>query len=389
MNNEWFDYVFCCLSDEQQKAPTTSDSIDIQFIRQAQEHLTKGKNGYRCSKCGKFHPNVQLLYHDTLSDLRQYVRLPDKAFKCKKAADVFCGQHYYAKNANALLKFEVDADHNARQTDSLPIRHDVCHIIASPDEKYIATETFSGTIDVFDTQTKLLAARRQRTPINGAFHFTQDHRLLYFFKDAIRCWDFIRNQDTIIFQIPELWKRGTTPRDTFTFVCTDIIHNRREDTYQFVCTTRKKTYVVAIRDGKYAQVAQLPRMSAFGHFVLAEEVNLYTFCDGNDVLIYDPDFRVVEQFAPPQIIELHGGDQFPITRHRSAPYPHRTIISTDGKWLLLDYFIASILLERENQEIKFCLSSHNGGQLGHMGFLDNRHFWYTKGDTTYIQPIRT
>lgn len=390
MSKGLFDYVFCCLSEDQQKTlEAASDSIDIEFVRHAQKNLTREKHGYRCSKCGAFYPDVQLLYCDRSEDARKYTRLPGKGYRCKKAADVFCGQHYYAKNGNTLLRFDTDTAYNAHQTDSIPIRRDVCHITLSPDEKYIATETFSGTLNVIDTQTKLLAAHRQRTPINGAFRFTHDHRLLYFFNDSIRCWDFIGDQDTILFQIPELWKRGDKPRETFTFVCSDIIYHPRADTYQFVCTTRKKTYIVSIRDGRFSQVVQLPRTPAFGHLVLAEEADQYTFSDGKDVIIYDSQFRVIERFAPPQIIELRGGKTLPVSHHTSFPYPHRTLISPNGKWLLLNYFSALVLMKREGLEVRYCLSSHNGGHLGHVRFLDSDHFWYTKGDTTYIQPIGT
>lgn len=178
---EMFGYVLCCIPEETQKA-LRNPNADLAFIRRAQENLTREKHGYRCSKCGRYFPDVQLLCRDAAEDARPYAKLPCKASKCKKAADVFCTSHYYAKNSNALLKFEVDAEHNARQTDSIPIRRDVCHIITSPDEKYIATETFSGTIDIIDTQMKLPVAHRQRTGTNGAFLFTVDHKLLYFIK---------------------------------------------------------------------------------------------------------------------------------------------------------------------------------------------------------------
>lgn len=135
-------------------------------------------------------------------------------------------------------------------------------------------------------------------------------------------------------------------------------------------------------------MVQLPRTPAFVDLVFAEAVNQYTFCDGNDVLLYDVDFLAAERFSPPQIIELRSGGTFPITRHKSCPYPHRTLISPNKKWLLLDYLTAIVLMECKGRKVRFCLTSQ-GGQLGRMGFLDSRHFWYTKGDTTYIQPIGT
>lgn len=379
-----FDYVFCCMPEEQQTA-LRSPNANLEYVRRMQENLMKEKHGYRCSKCGRFIPAVQLLFRDTAEDGQLYARLPRKAYRYKKAADVFCGSHYYAKNSNALLKFEVDAEHTARQTDSIPIRRDACYIVLSPDEKYIATENFSGTIDVIDAQTKLPVARRQRTDTNGAFIFTPDHKLLYFFKAAIRCWDFLAGQDTVLFPMPELWLRGDKPGETFPFSCHGITYHADEDVYRFVCTTRKKTYVVTIRDGKFAQVVQLPRTPWLGRLIYAETLNQYTFSDGNDVILYDADFRVAEQFAPPQIVELRDSKMLPLMRF-THHFPSRTFISPDGKWLLLDYTFAILLMTRESREFRFCLASMHS-KPRQMGFLDNDHFWYTMGDSTYVQPI--
>ena len=389
MLTEWHDYLFCCLTEQQKNTLATSEIVDTEWICQAQAHLIREKHGYRCSRCGTFHPSVQLLYEGQAEDIRQYAMLPAKAIKCKKAADIFCGNHYYGKHGDALLKFELDSAYSAQQTDSIPIRRDTCYFIASPDEKYIATETFSGTIVVIDTQTKLLVARRQRTTIRGACIFTPDHKLLYYFKDAIRCWDFLAGQDTVVFRIPELWQRSMKPGDTFTVVCSGIIYQRSEDAYLFVCATRMKTYVVTIRDMKFAQVVQLPRKPGAVKLFFSEGTNQYTFSDGHEVIIYDAEFRITERFAPPHIMELQGGPNGPIFCFKSPLANENACISPDGKWLLLDYRKAILLMRREDRKIVFFLPLSFGVPSVHYGFLDNAHFWYINRDTTYIQPFET
>lgn len=387
MLTEWHDYLFCCLTEKEKKTLAASESVDTEWIRQAQAYLIREKHGYRCSRCGTFHPDVQLLHEGQAEDIRQYAKLPAKAFKCKKAADFFCGSHYYSKHGDALLKFELDATYSARQTDSIPIRRDTYAFIASPDEKYIATETFTGTIDVIDTHTKLLVARRQRTPINAHFIFTPDHKLLYYFKDAIRCWDFINQQDVVVFQLPELWQRSMKSGETFTVVCCSIIYQHSEDAYLFVCATRMKTYVVTIRDMKFEQVVQLPRTPALGQLVFSEETNQFTFSDGHEVIIYDAGFHITERFVPPQIMELQGGTNGPIYCFKHPLAHNSASISPDGKWLLLDYGRALLLMRREDRKIVFFLPVSSGAPSVHAGFIDNAHFWYINRDTIYIQPF--
>ena len=91
-----FDYVFCCMPEEAQQA-LRSPNANLEYVRRMQENLTKEKHGYRCSKCGRFIPAVQLLFRDMAEDGQLYARLPRKAYRYRKAADVFCGSHYYAK----------------------------------------------------------------------------------------------------------------------------------------------------------------------------------------------------------------------------------------------------------------------------------------------------
>lgn len=107
----------------------------------------------------------------------------------------------------------------------------------------------------------------------------------------------------------------------------------------------------------------------------------------NNAVIYDGNFNITETFAYPQLRRISdGGGIFPITQQTSG-YPHRIFLSPDGKWILLDYFTAILLMKHEGYEIKFNLFSYTGKTAQYMGFVDNQHFWYTWGDTTYIQEI--
>ncbi len=193
-----------------------------------------------------------------------------------------------------------------QQTDVIPIMGEVYHTIMSLDEKFMATETFNGTLGIVDVSTKQMIAKKQKCKINGSFIFSGENKLLYFFEDAIRYWDFIENKDEVIWKVPEEWKLSGDDKKTIYVVCNNVLYN--------------------------------------------------------------------------------GGGYFPITM-LDFNYPHRVFLSPDEKWILLDYFDEVILMKHENYEIKYCLFSYTGKTALHMGFVDSSHFWYTWGDTTYIQEI--
>ena len=380
-----FDFVFCCLSQEQQS------QLEIAFnnnhptpVYQAQENLVREKCGYRCKKCGRFYPFLQLDYENTLIDPKKYAKPAGNLYKGKKAADVFSEHEYFAKNKKTLLKFEVDTAFNVSQTDIIPIMGDVYHTILSRDKKYLATETFRGTIEIINTQTKLPVAKKQKTRINGAFIFANDHKLLYFFEDAIRCWDFLNHQDVIVMAVSDAQKKHFgCPK----IVCDNILYNNRTQIYLFQFTDKTHTYVLAIKDMALDREYLLPAAPIWGKLIYSAEQNQYTLVEKGHVVIYDSDFRVAERFASPRMIHIHdGGGMFPVTRHVSE-HPNRTFLSPDGKWLLLDYFNSIILMRHEDKRIHFCLFSYTGNVAQHMGFVDCNHFWYTWGDTTYIQQI--
>ena len=385
MKKELFDFIFCCLSQEQQGQLEIALHNNIPTpVYQAQENLAKEKSGYRCKKCGKFYPFLHLDYRNTLIDPKKYDKPAGNLYKVRKAGVVFSDHEYYAQNKKTLLKFEVDTAHNIRQTDTIPIMGDVYHTILSQNKKYLATETFRGTIEIIDTHTKSPIAKKQKTTINGAFIFINDHKLLYFFEDAIRCWDFLSDQDMIVLPISEAQKQHFGyPK----IVCNNILYNNKTQSYLFQFTNRTHTYVVAIKDMALDREYLLPPAPTLSKLVYSEAQGLYTISEDSYVTIYDADFCVVERFLSPHIIKIHdGGGMFPVTRHVSE-HPNRTFLSPDGKWLLLDYFNSIILMRHENKEIHFCLYSHTGKVAQHMGFLDCNHFWYTWGDTTYIQKI--
>lgn len=385
MTKELFDFVFCCLSEAQKRQiGMAMENITPKTVYYAQDNLVAEKSGYRCDKCGKLYPFLRLDYQNTLIDPKNYAKLAGKNYQYKKAAVAFLERHYYAQNKNTLLKFEVDSDQSVRQTDTIPIMADVYHTIFSQDETYIATETFRGTIEIIDARTKQSVARKQKTPINGSFVFTDEHKLLYFFDDAIRCWDFLEKTDVIILPIPEQWKIHCGNAKV---VCNNIFFNSKEQAYMFEFPGRKNTYVVSIKNMRLEREMLLPAVPALCKLVYSEKRNQYTHIDKDHVVIYDSNFDVVERFTPPHIIKIHdGGGKFPITRHKVL-HPLRTYLSPDGKWLLLNYFNYVILMRHEDKEIQFCLYSYTGKTAQSMGFIDNDRFWYTWGDTTYIQKM--
>ena len=381
---DFLDFVFCCLSQEQQSQLEISNHNPTS-VYQAQENLVKETHGYRCKKCGRFYPFLHLDYDNMLIDPKTYAKPAGNLYKGKKSADVFSENEYYAKNKKTLLKFEIDEGKNIRQTDTIPIMGDVYHVILSQDKKYLATETFGGTIEIIDTQTKMPVAKKRKTNINGVCIFTNDHKLLYFFEDAIRCWDFLNNQDVIVVPVSDAQKQKFGyPK----IVCYNILYNNRTQTYLFLFRDKTHAYVVAVKDMALDREYLLPPAPVLSELVYSEAQDLYTISENGYVTIYDSDFCVVERFLPPHIIKfIDGGGVFPVTRFVSDQ-PNRSFLSPDGKWLLLDYSYFIILMQRENKEIHFCLFSYTGKTAKHMGFVDCNHFWYTWGDTTYIQQIK-
>lgn len=380
-------FVFCCLSPEQREQLKT-DITNPRIVYAFQQNLKAEKHGYRCNVCGKLHPYLRLNYRNTLIDPNSISKLRPKPTACKKAATIFCGDHYYAPLKKTLLKFQLDADLQAWQTDVIPVMDGVCHSVLSLDEQYLATETFGGTLGIYDLCTKQLLAKKMHRKLNGSFLFSEDNRLLYYFKNTIRCWDFLRNREEIIWTVPEEWKHSPTRTDPMIIVCSKPLYNRREKKYLFQLGSWDATYIVSIKDLAFRDVVELPSVPSGSQLVYSEELDQYTLATKDGAFIYDGGFGIAETFSYPRLVRtLNGGGMFPITRFKNHSELRRTFLSPDRKWILLDYFNAVILMERESHELKYCLFSYTGGVSLHMGFLDCGHFWYTWRDTTYIQEL--
>lgn len=386
--NQIFDFLFCCLSPEQQAQIDVALANNLPApIYEAQTSLIKEKQGYRCNKCGKIYPLLQLDHEGILYDPAHFSKNTKIIRKGKKAAVIFQNHGYYAYSKNTLLKMEPDTEGNYQQTDEIPIMKEVYHAVQSPDERYIATETFRDTIDIIDSQTKQSIAKRRKTPLNGQFIFTEDNQLLYFFREAIHCWDFLHNSDEVIWQAPQQWKTCGDSNKEIRIGCKNVLYNSLEHTYLFQCCAGNTTYLVFIQDLAFIKAERIENVPTLCELVYSPDTDRYTLPLQDSLVIYDSVFQVAEKLCVPQVLCIQdGGGMFPISRHKSR-CPYRAFLSPNGKWLLLDYFNYAVLMNHESKEIKFCLYSHTGKVAQRMGFVDNDHFWYTWGDTTYIRQI--
>ncbi len=108
MMKKLFDFVFCCLSQEQQEMVyTAAENHNPRAVYDAQQNLLREKHGYRCSMCGNFYPYIELDYQDIQIDPRKYAKAVGTLRKGKKAAVVFAGQWYYAQNKKTLLRVKA------------------------------------------------------------------------------------------------------------------------------------------------------------------------------------------------------------------------------------------------------------------------------------------
>ena len=107
MMKKRFDFVFCCLSQEQQEMVyTAAENHDPRAVYDAQRNLLREKHGYRCSICGKFYPYIELDYRETRIDPRKYAKVAGTLRKGRKAAVVFDGQYYCDNNPEIYVSRE-------------------------------------------------------------------------------------------------------------------------------------------------------------------------------------------------------------------------------------------------------------------------------------------
>lgn len=381
------DTLFCCLSQEKQdRIKTDIDRGDYRTIYLNQKNLIEEKNGYRCNQCGKFYPFLTIEYQNKSLAPEAISKIKRKPMKHKKTSDIFCGDHYYAQSKRTLQRYELTSNGSATPTDEFPISVDLFHAIISQEDRYVAIENFSGTIEIIDTNSKSSITKKKNCKINGAFIFSKEKELLYFENNAIKRWDFEENAENETWSVPLEW----IPLDdgkALPCVCNNIIYNSTSDSYLFQCSLKNKTYAVFIKNNKPIKTVLLPQIPTLCKLIYVKELNIYTFVSNDQIYICDEEFKTIESFPYPDIIHIsNGGGLFPITR-QSSGYPIRTFLSPDGRWILLDYFNYVFLMDHKDYTLKHCIYSYTGKAVNHIGFLDSNRFWYTWGNSTYIQEI--
>ena len=376
--------LYCCLSREQEaQLREALDHGQGQTVALLQQNLVNDRNGCRCTICGKHYPSKRIYYQGEPIALSRLASIRGKTGKGKKKAVAFFGDHYYAHNKKTLLRFELSEDGMTRQTDEIPVVGYVCHTLVSDDEKYIATETIQGTLSIIDASSKQMIARKTRRSPHGNFAFASDHELIFFFQETIRCWNFIENRETVIWQAPKAWKVAPNPVHVG---CIRVICNRRKNSYLFQCCAGQKNYAVFIRNRTFDSAREIPSNSWHNKLMYVQEQEVYTLGVGERILLLDEQCQVREIRACPQMQEISfvGGD-FAFLQYTNQ-WLERVFMSPDGKWFLLGYFQYAILMNREDGRIYGFVDSAGSGILD-MGFVDDRRFWYAMGDTTYIQDL--
>lgn len=375
----------CCRTPEELEAVDLDDSREQ---RRIQSNLVREKTGYRCSVCGRFYPMLEIRHNGMLIDPKTLSRPLGRRLKYKKASDVFRGDHYYATNKKNLLKFEIDADGNGQQTDEIPIMGGVQSVAVSPDGRYIATETFGGTVAVVDVQRKETILKRRNVDVSGGLHFVGNDVLVYFLEDkGIVRWDFLEGLETLLWQPPQEWREFPDQKDALPVVCGAFV-DAGEGRIVFQVGIGNRRFAVELQDLVPGRVFPLTVNWALPRLAYTPELERFTFPTGDCVVVYDREFRIVETFDYPELIKrLDGGGIFPIDEFVGGP-PHRVFLSPDGAWVLFDFFNDILLMERQSGELRCCVYSHNGGATTGMGFLDNRHIWYNWGNSTYIMEIK-
>ena len=380
-------YLFCCLSQEmQQEIKTDIDRGVSDTVYKNQKNLIEEKRGYRCNNCGKFYPFLTVEYQNKIITPEAIPKIKRKPLKNKKASDIFCVDHYYAQNKRTIQKYELSADGSAHLTDEIPSSVDLLYAAVSRDDRYIVIENFNGTIEIVDTNTKASVVKKKNKKIHGAFIFSEDNELLYFESYAIKKRNFNEGTESVVWSVPREWIRSQDGEDS-PCVCNNIIYNCANDTYLFQFAVKIKTYAVFIKDKKTIKTVRLPKIPSLCKLVYNKELKLYTYSSEDQIYICDENFETIEAFSYPTLTSISsGGGWFPITRH-NAFYPHRTFISPDGRWILLDCFNYIFLMDHKDYTLKHCIYSYNGNAATRMGFLDSDRFWYTWGNSTYIQEI--
>ena len=380
------DYLFCCRTPEELEAVRLEVAQgQYQGVYRIQSNLAKEKTGYRCTTCGQGYPFLAIHHQGAVIDPKSLSRPIGRLSRHKKSACVFRGDHYYAVNQKKLLRFEISRDGNVCQTEEVPMMTGVYHVDVSPDERYIATETFGHTIAVIDAQTKETVGRKRSCDLNGAFRFDGGDRLLYFMDRAIRCWDFLENRDWILWQVPEDWAYREGVEHSYAVTCSTVLRPDRERlVFQIHGAVNR---AVVLKNLEVQGVYPLADSWVLSRLAHAPGLDQYTLADLERVYVYDSEFRLTDIFGYPALrCYQDGGGMFPVTVFENNALQH-AYFSPEGKWVLLDYFHEILLMERESGCLRYCVYADKGGTSTGMGFLDERHIWYNWKDSTYIMEL--
>lgn len=379
-------YLFCCRSAGELEAVRQEvEQERYGEVYRLQSNLEREKRGYRCKDCGKFYPFLSICHQGKVLDPKDLSKPIGRRLKFKKASDVFCGDHYYATNKKTLLRFDIGADGNAHQTEEIPMMGGVYQVDVSPDERYIATETFGGTIAVIDSQTKETVAKKRSCKLNGSFRFDGGNRLLYYMDRSIRCWDFLEEREHVLWQVPEGWAYREGVEYFYAVTCSTVLRPDRERlVFQIHGAVNR---AVVLKNLEVQGVYPLADSWVLSRLAHAPGLDQYTLADLERVYVYDSEFRLTDIFEYP-VLRIHqdGGGAFPVTYFEKNSM-HHAYLSPDGKWVLLDCFNNILLMERQSGKVRYCVYSETGGVSCFMGFLDETHIWYNWGNSTYIMEL--
>lgn len=349
-----------------------------------QSNLVREKTGFRCSICGTFYPMLEIHHGGETIDPRSIPKPLGPQRKFRKAADIFRGDHYYARSKKNLLRFDIDSGANAELTGEVPIMAQSAYLTVSADGRYAAAENFSGTLAVADLLTGEIIAKKRNFG-GGATSRFLDHDSLICFRhdDGLYRWNFREDRQTLLWKPPAQWREA----DQRTIVTCHHVLEPEPGLLVFHLRAGGENHGLILDGLTPREPIRLPRCWAVSGLTDSPGPERYTLAAGDLVLVYDRDFTLVDQFPYPVLVtRSDGGGLFPISTFTGNP-PRAVQLSPSGKWALLDYHTELLLMDRENGTVRWCLHSHTATTTNGGGFLDDHRFWYTWADSTYIMEI--
>ena len=306
-------------------------------------------------------------------------KLKAKVKKYKKRAILFCKDHYYAINKNSLQRYDITDEGTAVLQAETKVSKDTYVLAASDSERYLVGMTFSHALTVVDMVENKVIAKKKAGSNGGSydFAFAGDDSLLYFIDNQIYCWDFVENKDVLLWSAPAHME----------FICRNVVADRLAGSVVFYCLANGKTesipeagtYVITVKGNTLTGMKKLGEKDRFdSKLVYSEALNCYSLFIDDKICIYDEQFNVLEEMEAPYFVRREG----------LACKPEKVYLSPDGKWLLLAYRSSYvILMDRKSKEVKCCLCDKDISSYVAVGFVNERQFCYTKGDSTFIQDF--